>query len=116
MTTTLQVACLVLAVPFLALGVAKLRAVEFMRERAEHVGFSVDAYRRIGAAEVAAGLALLLGGWVPLVALLALIGLAALLVGAVVVHARAGDPVVAVAPAFVLLLLVGGVGAGVALT
>ena len=37
-----------LVVAFVALGSAKLAAVPAMREGAEHVGFSVSAYRRIG--------------------------------------------------------------------
>ena len=37
-----------LVVAFAALGSAKLAAVPAMRARAEHVGFSVSAYRWIG--------------------------------------------------------------------
>ena len=37
-----------LVVAFAALGSAKLAAVPAMRAKAEHVGFSVAAYRRIG--------------------------------------------------------------------
>ena len=38
----------ILVVAFAAAGSAKLAAVPSMRARAEHVGFSVAAYRRIG--------------------------------------------------------------------
>lgn len=111
----LQVCAAVLAVPFLALGAAKVAAVPAMRERAAHVGFSVASYRAIGAAEVLAGLALLAArGW-PVPALAALGGLVLLMVGAVVVHVRNGDPRPAWMPAAVLGALSGALGAAVLL-
>jgi DoxX-like family len=50
-----------LIVAFAALGSAKLAAVPAMRAKAEHVGFSVSGYRRIGFAEVLAVIGLLVG-------------------------------------------------------
>jgi hypothetical protein len=50
-TTVLAV---VLVVAFAALGSAKLAAVPAMRARADHVGMSVAAYRRIGLLEILA--------------------------------------------------------------
>ena len=41
-----------LIVAFAVLGPAKLAALPAMRARAEHVGFGVGAYRRIGALEI----------------------------------------------------------------
>jgi hypothetical protein len=86
---------------FSAIGVAKILAVPSMRERATHTGYSVAAYRGIGFAEIAGALGLVLGiGWWQL-GVAAGIGLALLLVGAVVVHVRIGDGVRECAPAIV---------------
>ena len=60
-----------LIVAFAALGSAKLAAVPAMRTKAEHVGFSVPAYRRIGALEVLAVLGLLVGAFVPVIGAMA---------------------------------------------
>jgi DoxX-like protein len=94
-----------LVVAFAALGSAKLAASPAMRVRAEHVGFSVSAYRRIGALEVLAVLGLLIGALVPVIGALAAAGLLMLLGGAVVVHLRNGDGVREIAPAVVLGLV-----------
>ena len=66
MTTTSILAGL-LVVAFAALGSAKLAAVPAMRAKAEHVGFSVAAYRRIGFLEVLAVLGLIVGAFVPVI-------------------------------------------------
>ena len=105
----------VLVVAFAALGSAKLVAVPAMRARAEHVGFSVAAYRWIGSLEVLAVLGLLVGAAVPVIGALAAAGLLTLLGGAVVTHVRSGDGLRGIAPAIVfgaltlglLLLMVG---------
>jgi uncharacterized membrane protein YphA (DoxX/SURF4 family) len=94
-----------LVVAFTALGSAKLVAVPSMRARAEHVGFSVAAYRRIGLLEVLAVLGLLVGVFVPVVAALAAAGLLMLLGGAFVVHLRNGDGLREIAPSLVLGLV-----------
>jgi hypothetical protein len=92
----------VLVVAFAAAGSAKLAAVPAMRTRAEHVGFSVSAYRRIGFLEVLAVLGLLAGAFVPVIGALAAGGLLILLGGALVVHLRNGDGVREIAPAVML--------------
>ena len=61
--TPILAGLLVIAVT--VLGGAKLAAVPAMRSRAEHAGFSVAAYRRIGALEVLAGVGLIAGAFVP---------------------------------------------------
>lgn len=91
-----------LVVAFATLGSAKLAAVPAMRTRAEHVGLSVSAYRRIGALEVLAVLGLLVGAFVPVIGALAAGGLLLLMGGAVVTHLRNGDGVREIAPALVL--------------
>jgi hypothetical protein len=101
MNTTAILAGL-LVVAFAALGSAKLAAVPAMRAKAEHVGFSVAAYRRIGLLEVLAVLGILVGAAVPVIGALAATGLVVLLGGAVVTHLRNGDGLREVAPALVL--------------
>ena len=91
----------VLVVAFAALGLAKLAAVPAMRAKAEHVGFSVSAYRRIGGLEILAIAGLLVGGFVPMIGALAAVGLLLLLGGAVLTHLRNGDGVREVVPAVV---------------
>ena len=91
-----------LVVAFALLGSAKLAAVPAMRARAEHVGFSVAAYRRIGLLEVLAVAGLLVGAVVPVIGALAAAGLLLLLGGAFVAHLRNHDGVREVAPALVL--------------
>ena len=98
--TTILAALLVIA--FTVLGTAKLAAVPAMRARAEHVGFSVAAYRRIGILEVLAVLGLLVGAFIPVVGALAAVGLLMLLGGAFVAHLRNGDGLREIAPAVVL--------------
>ena len=98
--TTILAALLIVA--FAAAGTAKLAAVPAMRARAEHVGFSVAAYRRIGLLEVLAVLGLLVGAFIPVVGALAAVGLLMLLGGALVTHLRNGDGLREIAPAVVL--------------
>jgi len=92
----------ILVVAFAALGSAKLAAVPAMRARAEHAGFSVAAYRRIGLLEVLAAIGLLVGAVVPVIGALAAAGLLMLLGGALVAHLRNGDRLREIAPALVL--------------
>lgn len=101
MNTTMVLAGL-LVVAFAALGSAKLAAVPVMRAKAEHVGLSVSAYRRIGVLELLAVLGILVGASVPVIGAVAATGLVVLLGGAVVAHLRNGDGFRELAPAVVL--------------
>ena len=94
-----------LIMAFAALGSAKLAAVPAMRAKAQHVGLSVSAYRRIGFAEVLAVIGLLVGAFVPMIGALAAAGLLILLGGAIVAHLRNGDGLREIAPAVVLGLV-----------
>ena len=98
--TTILAALLVIA--FAVLGTAKLAAVPAMRARAEHVGFSVAGYRRIGLLEILAVVGLLVGAFIPVIGALAAAGLLMLLCGALITHLRNGDGVREIAPAVVL--------------
>jgi len=101
--SALPTAFLVLA--FALLGSAKVAAVPAMRTRAEHVGFSVGSYRRIGVLELLGVTGLLVGLAVPQVGVLAAAGLLALLCGAVATHVRSGDGRAEIAPAAVLAVV-----------
>lgn len=101
--TQLLAASLVLA--FGVLGSAKLAAVPAMQTRARHVGFSVAAYRRIGALEVLGATGIVTGVAYPAIAVASGVGLVLLVAGAVVTHLRNGDGLREVAPAAVLGLL-----------
>ena len=94
------------AVVFAALGAAKVLALPPMRVRAAHLGFSVTAYRAIGALEIAGVAGILLGVAVPVIGGLAGAGLLLLLAGAVLAHLRNGDSLSHLVPAVVAGLLV----------
>jgi hypothetical protein len=100
--TTATILAGLLVVAFAATGSAKLAAVPAMRVKAEHVGFSVAAYRRIGFLEVLGVLGLIVGAFVPVIGALAAAGLLILLGGAIVAHLRNGDGIREIAPAVVL--------------
>lgn len=95
----------VLVLAFAALGGAKVLATPSMRARAAHVGFSVDAYRRIGALELLAVVGIVAGLHDERLAAAAAAGLVLLLAGALITHARNGDGFKELAPS----LLVGAV-------
>lgn len=101
MSTVLVVATIALAAVLGLLGGAKVLAAPPMRARAEHLGYSTGAFRAVGLLELAGAVGLVVGlVWMPL-GLAAAVGLVALLAGAVVSHARVGDPVTAMVPALV---------------
>jgi hypothetical protein len=81
-----------LAALLAALGAAKVLRAGWTVRAAEHLSYSVPAFRAIGAAELAAAAGLLAGiAWFPL-GTAAAAGLVALLIGAVLAHRRAQDP------------------------
>jgi hypothetical protein len=96
------------AAVFLIVGAAKVFALAPMRERAAHAGFSVGAYRGIGALEIAGAAGLLLGLAVPVLGALAGVGLLLLLAGALVTHVRNRDRGRDLVPALVCAALVAG--------
>lgn len=100
MNLVIVTACL-LALGFTALGAAKIAKTSFMQERAEHVGFSADAYRLIGIAEVLGAAGVLAGLAFAPVGFAAGLGLLLLLAGAVGAHIRSGARIGEIAPAVV---------------
>ncbi|MFT4261893.1 MAG: DoxX family protein [Nocardioides sp.] len=116
MTATQTLTAVAAACPFALFGTAKLTSSAGMSERAAHLGFTNTAYKRIGALELAGVAGLLAGLAFPVLGGSASVGLLALLAGAVIAHARAGDHFQATLPALVagglvllnLVALIGG--------
>ncbi|SCL14192.1 DoxX-like family protein [Micromonospora nigra] len=82
----------ILASVFLAVAVPKLTGQAQMRDRMSHLGVSAGLTRLLGVLEIAAVVGLLLGLlWWP-VGVAAAIGVTLQMIGAVVYHARARDP------------------------
>jgi uncharacterized membrane protein YphA (DoxX/SURF4 family) len=106
MIMTSTILAVLLAVLFVTLGTTKVLALPLMRERAAEAGFTVGAYRRIGALELAGAIGLLIGLVQPVIGGLAGAGLLLLLGGALVVHLRNGDRPQKLAPAVICGLLV----------
>ncbi|MEU6076744.1 DoxX family protein [Micromonospora sp. NPDC047074] len=82
-----------LAVVFVTTAIPKLTGQALMRERMAHLGVSEQLTRVLGVLELAAVAGLLLGLLWPPLGIAAAIGLALQMVGAVVYHARAKDPI-----------------------
>ena len=102
MFTTLSVLlaglCLVPAVP-------KVTAHPHMRAAAEHFGIAWQHYQLIGMAELAAAAGLVAGlAWRP-IGVLAAVGLAVLLGGAILTHMRSGDSARRLLPALLMLAI-----------
>ncbi|MGI5132258.1 DoxX family protein [Pseudonocardia sp. CA-107938] len=106
--TVLTVSAIAVAAVFVLVGAAKLLALAPMRERAAHAGFSVAAYRGIGALEVAGAAGIALGLLVPVLGAAAATGLLLLLAGAVITHVRNRDAVRDLVPAAACAVLVVG--------
>ena len=102
------IAGIVIALAFLAAGLAKVTKNVQMVEAAKHLGFSVTQFQLLGAAEIAGAAGVVAGiavdSFAPL-GIAAAVGLAAVGIGAGVVHRKAGDESKAAAPPIVLALL-----------
>ena len=86
-------------------GAAKVAGHPRMRESARHFRIPWQRYRLIGVAELAAAAAVLAGlRWHPL-GLAAAAGMTFLLVGALLMHRRAGDRGKEIASALIILLI-----------
>ena len=99
-----------LAIAFCAAGLMKLlRPKEELRERMAWVeGVTPRGVKLVGLIELLGGLGLVLPaltGIAPILTLLAAIGLALVMVAAIIVHRRIGDPLAQLIPALLLLVL-----------
>ncbi|MFJ8910103.1 DoxX family protein [Amycolatopsis sp. NPDC102389] len=105
MAVTYAVLSVLLIAIFAVLGVAKVLRQQALVSRTERLGFSVREIQGIGALELAGAAGLVAGFfWQPL-GIAAAIGLVALLIGAAISHARAGDGIKDVAPPIWLALV-----------
>ncbi|MFF4037208.1 DoxX family protein [Streptomyces sp. NPDC001816] len=105
MSLSAALACLIVLI-FALLGVAKIMALGPMPGLAAHAGFTIAAYRVIGALELAGAIGVALGPVLPLFGGVAGVGLLTLLAGAVTTHVRKGDRLPKLVPAVVCAALV----------
>jgi uncharacterized membrane protein YphA (DoxX/SURF4 family) len=98
----------VLLIGCLLPAAAKLAGHPRMRESARHFRIPWRRYRLIGVAELAAAAGVLAGLWCHALGLAAATGMAFLLVGALIMHRRAGDHSKEIAPALISLFIVVG--------
>lgn len=96
---------IVLAVAFTGAGLWKLTGQSAMRDAATHFGIAWERYRLIGVIELAGAAGVLIGFALTALGALAAIGLTLLMIAAIAVHRRAGDPLGQMAPAGVLGVL-----------
>lgn len=99
---------IVLALAFLAAGLAKVTKQDRMVHTAEHLGFSVTQFQLIGGAEIAGAVGVLAGvvsDDLDALGIAAAAGLVLVGVGAFVTHLRAGDPPKGAARSLVLALV-----------
>ncbi len=68
-------------------------------------GLPSAAFYIVGALKVTAAVVLILGVWIPLPVQLAAAVIAALMVGAIIMHAKVRDPLVRAMPATIMLIL-----------
>jgi DoxX-like family len=96
---------LIVAAACLIPAAAKLTSQPRMRASAAHFGIAWQRYQSIGLAELATAIGVL-GGllWRP-IGLVAGIGLAVLLLGAILTHVRSGDGARELTPALLILAL-----------
>jgi hypothetical protein len=93
------------ALVFVANGVAKLLGHPKMVEASTHLGYSVRAFRIIGLLEVFGALGILLAPLCVPLSVAAATGLVLLSLGGFVAHLRASDPIRLAAPALGCALL-----------
>mgnify|MGYP006282005677 CR=1 FL=1 len=95
MSTVAVILSVVLAVVFAGAGANKFSSSELAEVAPDHLGIDRSTYRLVGLLELLAVVGLIVGiVAVPLLGGLAAIGLFLLMVGAIVLHIKAGDPFV----------------------
>ena len=96
---------LLLVAACLVPAAAKLAGHPKMRHAATHFGIAWRRYRLIGIAELAAAIGVLIGLYWRPAGLLAAAGMTLLLIGALIAHRRAHDPIREALPALLALAL-----------
>ncbi|WP_320064911.1 DoxX family protein [Micromonospora sp. RTGN7] len=92
MLTPLITLTVILAVVFSATGVLKLVGQRRMCEQMDHIGVSAGLTKVVGALELAAVVGLVVGLYWSPAGIAAAVGLVLQMIGAVVYHLRARDP------------------------
>lgn len=80
-------------------------AATSLREEFQAYGLPEEAFYVVGALKITAGVVLIVGIWMPLPVELAAGVVAALMVGALVMHAKVGDPLKKSVPAALMLVM-----------
>jgi uncharacterized membrane protein YphA (DoxX/SURF4 family) len=99
------VLAILLALAFGAAGGQKVAGVKSAMDNADHLHFSHNAYKGIGALELLAAIGLLAGLAVWPLGVAAAAGLVLLMIGAVITHIRVGDKIAQFGPALALGVL-----------
>ena len=101
MAAVASVVSIVLFLAFLTAGLQKVLFTPAMSHAAEHLGVTKRLYQRIGAVEMVAGVAVMVGlvgkgaSFTAILNEVAAAGLFALMIGAVVIHRRRSDALAA---------------------
>jgi hypothetical protein len=101
----ITIVSVVLGALMLFSGANKLLKPDFVAAAAKHLGYSVGFLQFVAVAEVAAGVGLAAAFLVPQLRFITALALIPLMLGAVVSHLRAGDPIVQALPAAVALAM-----------
>lgn len=104
MYTLNVIVAVLLGVAFSMFGIGKLADVKQMAEARQHLGLPSGLFKAVGALEVLGGIGVLAGLHedLPLIGILAAIGLIGMTIGAVKYHQRAGDSIKEWMPAVVM--------------
>jgi hypothetical protein len=105
MPTLVAVLSSLQALVFAGAGGAKLAGASAMRADAEHLRYPYGVYRMVGLLEVAGAGGLIAGLFYPPLGIAAATGFMALMVGALISHIRAKDPVAKMLGAVVFFVL-----------
>lgn len=109
--TVIAVGSALVAFVILASGATKALAQKEAIDRVMALRYSATAGRLIGCVEIVGAIGLIAGLIWPVIGLLAAVGCAMLMAGAVVSHLRVGDAVVRALPAVIIGLLAAAISA-----
>lgn len=108
MTTPQLALAVITCFLLLVAALSKVTGRQAMHDMAQHFGIPWPQYRALGFLELAAVVGIVLGLWWTWAGVAAGAGTVALLVGAVVFHVRARDPLPAMGPALATLAAAAG--------
>lgn len=112
MSVIVAIASGLLAVVMAVTGILKVVGHESMRDNAEHFGFSMQAFKLLGLAEIAGAIGLIAGNWWTALGVISALAILLLLVGAAILHLHVDKSVKPAAPAVLCGALAAFVAAG----